>query len=60
MDNSERRSCRGLGLVLRQSVKSLEYCLDIPLLEKVLYKFDCVVLSNVKRQQKWTHLIVSA
>ena len=60
VDNSERRSCSGLSLVLRQSVKPLQYCFDVPLLEKVLYKFDCVVLSNVRCQRERTHLIVAA
>ena len=58
VDNSERMSCSGLGFVLRQSVKSLQDCLDVFLVEESLYKLDCVVLSNVKRQREWTHLIV--
>ena len=48
VDNSERVSCSGLGLVLRQSVKSLEDYLDVFLLEESLYKLDCVVLSKRK------------
>jgi hypothetical protein len=60
VDNSERMSCSGLGLVSRQPVKPLEDCLDVLLLEKSLYKFDCVVLSKVKRLRERTHLIVAA
>jgi len=60
MDNSERMSCRSLCLVSRQSVKPLEDCLDVLLLEKFLHKFDCVVLSKVRRWQERTHLIVAA
>jgi len=60
MDNSECMSCSSPGLVLRQSVKSLQHCLDVLLLEKFLYKFDCVVLSKVKRRRELTHLIVAA
>src|SRR5712691_10636762 len=48
VDNSERMSCSSPGLVLRQSVKPLEDCLDVFLLEKILNKFDCVVLSKSK------------
>jgi len=48
VDNSERMSCSILGLVSSQSVKPLEDCLDVPLLEKFLHKFDCVVLSKEK------------
>ena len=50
VDNSERMSCSILGLVSRQSVKPLEDCLDVRLIEKFLHKFDCVVLSKVKRR----------
>ena len=60
VDNSERMSCSSPGLVLRQSVKPFQYCLDVLLLKKFLYKFNCVVLSKVKRQQGRTHLIVAA
>jgi len=60
VDNSERMSCSSLGLVSRQSVKALQDCFDVLLLENFLYKFDCVVLSKVKRQRERTHLIVAA
>jgi len=60
MDNSERMSCSSTGLVLRQPVKPLQHCLDVLLLEKYLYKFDCVVLSKEKRRRERTHLIVAA
>ena len=60
MDNSERMSHSSLGLVSRQSVEPLEDCLDVLLLKEFLYKFDCVVLSKVKRQRERTHLIVAA
>jgi hypothetical protein len=60
VDNSERIGCSILGLVSRQSVKSLQDCLDVLLLEKLLNKFDCVVLSKAKRQRERTHLIVAA
>ena len=45
MDNGERVRCSSPGFVLRQSVKPLQDCLDVLLLEESLYKFDCVVLS---------------
>ena len=62
VDNSERMSRSSPGLVLGQSVKPFQYCLDVLLLEKFLYKFDCVVLSNLKakRRRGRTHLIVAA
>jgi len=60
VDNSERMSCSVLGLVSRQSVKPLQDCLDVPLLEKFLYKFDCVVLSKVKSRRERTHVVVAA
>ncbi len=60
VDNSKRISCSGLGLVSRQPVKPLQDCLDVLLLEKFLYKFDCVVLSKVKGRQERTHLIVAS
>jgi len=47
VDNSERMSYGSPGLVMRQSVKPLQDCLDILLLDKFLYRFDCVVLSKV-------------
>ena len=50
--NSERMSCSGLGLVLRQSVKPLQDCPDVLLLEKSLYNFDCIVLSKVQRRRR--------
>ena len=49
VDNSERLSCSSPGLVLRQTVKPLQDCLDVLFLDKFLYKFDCMVLSKVKR-----------
>ncbi len=60
VDNSERMSCSSLGLVSRQPVKPLQDCLDVLLLEKILYKFDCVVLSKVKRRGKRTHVVVAS
>ena len=60
VDNSGRMSCSRPGLVLRQSVKPRKYCLDALLLEKFLYKFDCMVLSKVKRRRGRTHLIAAA
>ena len=60
VDNSERMSRSSPGLVLRQSVKPLQDCLDVLLLEKFLYEFDCVVLSKVKHRRERTHLIVAA
>ena len=59
VDNNERMSCSSPGLVSRQSVKPLQDCLDVLLLEKSLYKFDCVVLRKVKRRREQTHLIVA-
>jgi len=50
VDNSERMSCSSPGLVLRQSVEPLQDCLDVLLLEKIPYKFDCVVVSKVRRR----------
>jgi hypothetical protein len=35
---------------LCQSVKPSQDCLDVLLLEKLLHKFDCVMLSRVKRR----------
>ena len=49
MDNSECLSCCGSNLVLCQPVKPPQDCLDVLLLEKLLHKFDCVVLSRVKK-----------
>jgi len=60
VDNSERMGCSSLSLVSSQSVKPLEDCLDVFLLEKFLHKFDYVVLSKVKRRRERTHLIVAA
>jgi len=60
VDNSERMSCGSTGLVMRQSVKPLQHCLDVLLLENFLHEFDCVVLSRVKHRQERTHLIVAA
>jgi len=60
VDNSESMSCSILGFVSRQSVKPLEDSLDVLLLEKLLDKFDCVLLSKVKRRRERTHLIVAA
>ena len=60
VDNSERMTCSGLGLVSRQSVKPLEDCLDVLLLEEFIYKFDCVVLRKVKRRRERTHLNFAA
>jgi len=60
VDNSERLSCSSPGLVLRQSVKPAKDCLDVLLLEEFLHKFDCVLLSKVKRRRERTHLIVAA
>ena len=60
VDNSEHMSCSSPSLVLRQSVKPLQRCLDVLLLEKFLDKFDCVVLSKVKRRRERTYLIVAA
>ena len=56
VDNSERMSCSRPDFVLRQSVKPFQYCLNVLLLEKFLYKFDCVVLSKVKRRRGPTGL----
>ena len=50
VDNSERMSCSSPDLVLRQSVEPLQHCFNIFLLEKVLYKFDCVMMSKVRRR----------
>ena len=60
VDNSERMSRSSPGLLSRQSVKPTQDCLDVLLLEKFLCKFDCVVLSKVKRRRERTHLIVAA
>jgi len=60
VDNSERLSCSSPDLVLRQSVKPVQDSLDVLLLEKFLHKFDCVLLSKVKRRRERTHLIVAA
>jgi len=60
VDNRERLSCSSPDLVLRQSVKPVQDCLDVLLLEKFLHKFDCVLLSKVKRRRERTHLIVAA
>jgi len=60
VDNSERMSRSSPGLVLRQPVKPLQHCLDVLLLEKFVYDFDCVVLSKVRHRQEQTHLIVAA
>ena len=60
VDNSERMSCRNPSLLLGQSVKPLEDCLDILLLEKFLYKFDYVGMRKEKRRQEKAHLIVAA
>ena len=46
--NGKRMSCSSPCLVLRQSIKPIQDCLDILLLEKLLYKSDYVVLSRVK------------
>ena len=59
VDNSERMSCSSLGLVSRQSVKPLQDYLDV-LLENFVYKFDCVVLSIVKRRREQTHVVVAS
>ena len=60
MDNSKGMSCSGLGLVSCQPVKPLQDCRDVLLLEKSLYEFDCVALSEVKLGRERTHLIVAA
>ena len=60
VDNSEGMSCSSLGLISRQPVKPLQDCLDVLLLEKILYEFNCVVLSKVKHRRERTHLIVAA
>ena len=60
VDNSEGMSCSSLGLVSSQSVKPLEDCLDVLLLEEFLYEFDCVVLRKVKIRREQTHLIAAA
>jgi len=60
VDNSESMSCSSPGLVLRQSVKPLQHCLNVLLLEECIYGFDCVVLRKVKHRRDQTHLIVAA
>jgi len=60
VDNSECMSCSSPDLVLCQSVKPPQDCLDVLLLEEFLYKFDCVVLSKGKRRRERAHLIVAA
>jgi len=60
VDNRESMSCSSPSLVLCQSAKPLQHCLNVLLLDKLLYKFDCVVLSNVKHRQERAHLIVAA
>ena len=60
VDDSECMSCSSPDLILSQPVKPLKDGLDVLLLEKFLYKFDCVVLSKVKRRRERTHLIVAA
>ena len=60
VDNSKHMSRSSPGLVLRQTVKPLQDCLDVLLLEKFLYKFDCMSLSKVKRRREQTHSIVAA
>jgi len=60
VDNSERMSCSVLGLISCQPVKPVQDCLDVLLLEKFLYKFDCVVLSKVECQRERTHVVVAA
>ena len=60
VDNSECLSCSSPDLVLRQSVKPIQHCPDVLLLEKCLYKFDYMVLSKVQRRRERTHLTVAA
>jgi hypothetical protein len=60
VDNSEGMSHSSLGLVSCQPVKPLQDCLDVLLLEKFLYEFDCVVVSKLKLRGEGTHLIVVA
>jgi hypothetical protein len=47
------------SLVVGESVQPLQdrIRVDVLLSKKFLYKFDCVVLSNVTRQREWTYLI---
>jgi len=50
VDNSKSMSCSSPGLILHQSVKPLQHCLNVLLLEEFIYVFDCVVLSKVKHR----------
>jgi len=60
VDNTGRTSCSSPGLVLRQSVKPLKYCIDALLLEKFFYQFYCMMLSKVRHRRGRAHLIVAA
>jgi hypothetical protein len=54
VDDLESLSCGGPSLILRQSVQSLQNCLDVLLSKKFLHKCDCVALSKVSYQRERT------
>jgi hypothetical protein len=50
MNDGKGLGCGRPSFVMRESVQSLQDCLDIFLSENFLHKFDCDVLSRVTRQ----------
>lgn len=60
MENMECLSCGSSGFILCESFQPLQDRLDTILLEKILYRFDCVLLSKITLRRERTHTIVAA
>ena len=60
VEDLECLSCGSSSFVLRESVQPLQDRLNALLLEKVLYRFDCVLLSNITLRRERTHSTVAA
>lgn len=48
INDLESLGCGGPSLVERESIKSLQHCLDIMLSQEFLHKFYCVLFGKLK------------
>ena len=60
MDYLKSLSCRSVCLVFRESIKPLQYRLNVLPYEMFPQELDCAALSKVTRQRERTHSIVPA
>jgi hypothetical protein len=57
VDDLKSLRCGSASLIVRESIQPLEDRLDFLLSESFLYKFDCILLSNLTCLRERTHLI---